>query len=85
VVQLLVADPRQHRRIGDLVAVEVKDWQDHAVGRRVQKLVGVPARRERPGLRLAVADDAGDDQVRVVEGGPVGMRYRISELAALVN
>ena len=63
-LQLLVADPGEDAGIGDLVAVQVQDRQDHAVGHRVQELVGVPARRQRPGLRLAVADDAGDDQVR---------------------
>ena len=60
--------------IGDLVAVEVQDRQDRPVGRRVQELVGMPARRQRSGLRLAVADDAGDDQVGIVEGGAVGVR-----------
>jgi hypothetical protein len=70
-VQLLVADPGEHGGIGDLVAVEVEDRQDRAVGDRVKELVGVPARRERPRLRFAVADHAGDDQVGVVEGRPV--------------
>ena len=45
----------------------------------------MPARRERPGLGLAVADDAADEQVRVVEGGAVGVRERVAELAALVD
>ena len=84
-VQLLVADPRQDGGVGDLVAVEVQDRQHRAVGHRVEELVGVPARRQRPGLRLAVADDAGDDQVGVVEGGPVGVRQGVAELAALVD
>ena len=41
--------------------------------------------RQRAGLGLAVADDAGDDQVRVVEGRAVGVRQRVAELAALVD
>ena len=45
----------------------------------------MPAGRQRAGLRLAVADDAGDDQVGVVEGGAVGVRQRVAELAALVD
>src|SRR6185437_16760057 len=40
--QLLAADARQHRRIGDLETVEVKDRKNRAVVRRVQKFVGVP-------------------------------------------
>ena len=84
-VQLLVADPGQDAGIGDLVAVEVEDRQDHAVGHGAEELVRVPARRQRPRLRLAVADDAGDDQVGIVEGGAVRVRDGVAELAALVH
>ena len=45
----------------------------------------MPARRQRPGLRLAVADHAGDDEVGVVERGPVRVRDRVPQLAALVH
>ena len=45
----------------------------------------MPARRQRPGLGLAVADDAADEQVGVVERGAVGVGERVAELAALVD
>ena len=83
--ELLLRDPREHRRVRDLVAVQVQDRQHAAVRLRIHELVRVPARRERPGLRLAVADDAGDEQPRVVEGGAVRVRERVAELAALVD
>ena len=73
------------RGVGDLVAVEMQDRQHRAVGRRVEELVRVPARRQRAGLRLAVADDAGDDQIGIVERRAVGVRQRIAQLAALVD
>ena len=44
--ELVVRDPREDRRVGDLVAVQVEDRQDGAVVHRVEELVGVPARRE---------------------------------------
>ena len=53
--------------------------------RGVQELVRVPARRERSGLGLAVADHAGDEQVGVVERRAVRVRERVAELAALVD
>ena len=84
-IQLLVADPGEDARIRDLVAVQVEDRQDHAVGHRIQELVGVPARRQGPGLRLAVAHDARDDQVRIVEGGAVCVREGVAQLTALVH
>jgi hypothetical protein len=84
-LQFLVADSREDTRVRDLVAVQVQDRQHHPVGHRVQELVGVPARGQGPGLRLAVADDAGDDEVGVVEGRAVGVRDRIAQLAALVD
>jgi len=45
----------------------------------------MPARGERTGLGFAVADNAGDDEARIVEGRPIGVREGIAELAALVN
>ena len=83
--ELLMTDPRQHRRIGDLVAVEVQDRQNGAVARRIEELVGMPARRERPRFRFAIADDRGDDEVGIVEGGAEGVRKRVAELAAFVD
>ena len=45
----------------------------------------MPARRERTGLGLAVADHARNRQVGVVEGGAEGMREGVAELAPLVD
>ena len=83
--QLVLRDPGQDRRVGDLVAVEVQDRQHGAVVDRVQELVRLPRARQRPRLGLAVADHAGHEQVRVVERGTVGVRERVTELAALVD
>ena len=63
----------------------MQDRQHHAVLGGVGELVGMPARGQRPGLGLAVADDRCDEQVRVVERGAVGVRERVAELAALVD
>ena len=84
-VELLVAYAGKHRWTRDLVAIQVKDRQDRTVTSRVQKLVGMPARRERGGFGLAVAYDARDDQIRVVERRAVRVHQRVSELAALVD
>lgn len=83
--QFVARDAGQHRGAGDLVAVQMQDGQYGAVMDRIEKLVRVPARGERPGLRLAVADHAGNDQVRIVEGRTVSVRQRITQLAALVD
>jgi hypothetical protein len=63
----------------------VQDRQHRAVVAGFEELVRVPARRQRPGLGLAVADDAADEQVGVVERRAVGVRERVAELAALVD
>jgi hypothetical protein len=63
----------------------VEDGEDGPVAGGVEELVRVPARRERPRLGLAVADDAARDEVRVVEDGPVGVGEGVAELAALVD
>ncbi len=83
--QLLLRDPREHGRRGDLVAVEVQDRQHRAVASRIEELVRVPARGERTGFGLAVADDAADEQIRVVERRAERVHERVAELAALVD
>ena len=83
--QFGVRDAGQHRRVGDLVAVERQDGQHRAVGHRVEELVGVPAGRQRPGFGLAVTDHAGHHQIRVVQGGAVGVHEGVAELTALVD
>jgi len=75
----------QDCRIGDLVAVEMKDGQDGAVGGGIKELVGMPACGERTGLGFAVADDAGDDEIGIVEGCSIGVDEGVSELAAFVD
>ena len=84
-LELVRGDPGRDRGVGDLVPVEVQDRQHRPVGHRVEELVGVPRAGQRPGLRLAVADHAGDEQVGVVERRAVGVRERVPELAALVD
>src|SRR5579863_6159371 len=84
-LQLLAGDTSEDRRVGDLVPVEVKDWEHRAVGDGIEKLVRVPGRRERSSLRLAVADHARDDEVRIVEHGSEGVAERIAQLAAFVD
>ena len=71
--QFLAADAGEHGRIGDLEPVEMKDRKNRAIARGIQKLVGVPTGGKRAGFRLAVADDAGDDQIRIVEGRAIGV------------
>ena len=85
VLQLLVGDARQQRRVVDLVAVEMQDRQHRAVADGIEKLVGMPRRRQRPGLGFAVADHHRHQQVRIVEGGAEGVRDAVAELAALVD
>ena len=84
-IQLVLRNPGEHRRVGDLVAVEMQQRQHRAVVHRVQELRGVPGRGERPGLRLAVADHTGDEQLRVVERRAVGMGQGVAQLAALMD
>src|SRR5262245_12003760 len=83
-LSVFMTDPGENAGIGDLVAVEVKDRQNRPVRRRVEEFVGMPARRQRSRFRFAVADDAGNDQIRVVERCSVSMRDGIAEFAALV-
>ena len=78
-------DAGKNRGIGDLVAIEMKNRQHRAVANRIEEFIRMPRGRERPGLRLAVADHHGDDQIGIVERGAEGVREAIAEFAALMN
>jgi hypothetical protein len=83
--ELRTGNPREQRRVVDLVSVQVKDRQHGSIAHRVEKLVRVPGGGQGAGLRLAIAHRHGDEQVRVVERGAKGVRQAVAELAALVN
>src|ERR1043165_5690413 len=80
-----MADPCKNSRVGDLVAVEMKNRENDTVASRVEKLVGMPARGEPSGLGLASADYASRDQIRIIEDGSVRVREGVAELAAFVD
>ena len=84
-LELVAVDAGRDRRVRDLPAVEAQDRQHRSVVDRVDELVAVPARRQRTGLELAVADHGRDDEVGVVHGGAVGVGQDVAELAALVD
>jgi hypothetical protein len=73
--ELLVRNAGEDGGVGDLVPVEVEDGKNRAVVDGIEELVGVPTGGERAGLGFAVADDDGDDEVRVVECGAESVRY----------
>ena len=78
-------DAGQDGRVADLIAIEVQDRQHGSVGNWVEKLVGLPCGRQGARFRFTVTDDAGDDQIGIVERGPKGMAKRVPQLATFVN
>ena len=76
--QFLAADTREHGRICDLESVEMKDWKNRPVARGIKKFVGVPTGGQGARLRLAVTNDAGHDQIRIVECRAVGVEQGIT-------
>ena len=63
----------------------MKDREHRAIARGIEEFVGVPTGREGAGFRLAVADDAADDQIGIVEGGAISMCQRIAKLATFMD
>src|SRR5579871_5192209 len=84
-IQFLAGNPGEDGRVGNLVAVEMQDRQDRAVGDWIEELVGMPRRGERPGFRLAIADDAGNEEIGIVEHRSERMAEGIAQLPALVD
>ena len=84
-LQFVLRDAGQEARVGDLVAIQMEDRQHATVASRIEKLVAVPTRGQRARLRFAVAHDAGDDQIRIVECRAVRMTQRVAQFAAFVD
>ena len=72
-------------RVGNFVPVEMQDRQHRAIGGRIEELIGMPRRGQRSGLRLAIADDASDDEIGIVEHRPERMAERVAQFSALVD
>ena len=84
-LQVFVAGASLGGRSGNLVAVEVQDRKDSAVPHRIEEVDRLPASFERTSLGFAVADDAGNDQVGIVEGRAECVNQRIAKFSALVH
>ena len=82
---LLVGHARKDRGVGDLIAVQMQNGQDRAVGGGVEELVALPGGGQRPGFGFAVADGDCRDQPGVVEHGPEGVGDAVAQLAAFVD
>src|SRR5439155_20459405 len=72
-LQFLARDARQHGGIGNFVTVEMENGKDDAVADWIKKFIRMPACGHGAGLGFAIADDAGDDEVGIIEGGAVSV------------
>ena len=84
-LQLLVGDAGEDGRVSHFKAIEVENRQDSSIADGIEKLVGVPGGSQRAGLRLAVANDAGGDQIRVIHDGAEGVRQGVAQFSPLVD
>src|SRR5208337_2815688 len=83
--EFLLLDAGEDCRVADLEAIEVQDRQNRPVRDRIEKLVGLPGCRQGARFGLAVANNTGDDEPRIIERGAESVAERISEFAAFVN
>ena len=83
--QLVLGDAGENGRVMDLEAVQVQDGQDGTVPDGVEELVAVPGGGQGAGLGLAVADDAGGDQVGVIQHRAEGVGQGVAQLTALMD
>src|SRR5260370_41027448 len=63
----------------------MQDRQHGSVAGGIEKLVAVPGRGERTRFGFAVAHDARNDQVRIIECSTRGMSERVAELSAFID
>src|SRR5665647_1272262 len=69
----------------DFVSIEMKDRQDRAISDRIDEVHRLPASFQWTGLGLAIPDDAGDNQVWIVERRAECMDQRVAKFATFVH
>src|SRR5690348_15529488 len=84
-LQFGVRQASQDRGIGDLIAIEMQDREHSSIATSIEEFVAVPGCRERARFRFAVANDAGRDQVGIVQHGAEGMGQGITQFATFVD
>ena len=85
VSQGLVAHAPKQGGAGEFVAIDVQNRQHRPRRSRVEVIIGMPGSSQRTGFGFAIANDAGHQQVGVVEGGSIGMGEAIAQFAPLLN
>src|SRR5258708_40130512 len=83
--EIVIAHAARNGRVGDFVAVEMKDRKNGTVARGIKEFVRMPASGERTGFGFSVADDTADEEIGIVEGRAGSEGDGIAEFAALVN
>src|ERR1035437_1432879 len=84
-LQICVTGASLCGRTGNFIAVEVQNRKDRTVSHRVEKVDRLPASLKWAGLGLAITDDAGDNQVGIVESGAECMDQRVAKLSSLMH
>ena len=80
-----MADPREHPRARDFVAIKMQDRQHRTVASGIEEFVRMPTRCQRTGFGFAIANDAGDNQIGIIKRRAISVRQRITQFAAFVN
>ncbi len=83
--QLALGDTGENGRVMNLEPVQVQDGQHRAVPDGVEELVAMPGGGQGAGLGLAVAHDAGSDQIGVIQHRAEGVGQGVAQLAALMD
>src|SRR5436190_13323624 len=63
----------------------MQDGQHGSIAFGIQEFVGMPACGECARLGFPITDNAGYDEIGIVESGAIGMRERIPEFSSLVD
>src|SRR5687767_10938199 len=63
----------------------MEDGKNRTVGLRIDKLVAVPCGRGRSGFGFPIADNAGGNEIGIVQDGTVSRGQCVAEFAALMN
>ena len=69
--QFVIAHAAIDSWLRNLIAIEVKNWQDHTVFARIDEFIEMPRTSSWTRLGFAISDKTGHDQARIIEDSAI--------------
>src|SRR5579863_8351166 len=83
--QFRIRHSAKHGRVGDFVSIQMQNGQNRSIPRRIEKLIGMPTRRQRTRFGFTVANYAANQQRWITKSRAICVRDRVAQFPSLMD